>query len=550
MSEFKFNYEEMQKVMSSINEKFESLSDSFEITKKIAKDMDNNPDSAVYGDVGSRLFKLWDANASTFTDFEKNFDVWSETMLAIHKRNEGFAENMLEGFASTALSSDGVMEARVMSALSSGVSYIGSGKDAISVDTLGETTSDGSIKYTNSDGTYYLYKTDDKGNLISVSLHDKNNVVIERKTFDNVNGGLASTINYEDGKAIQTIFDSDGRATILKYKNGNVLGNPDEITYYGSNGKMYLASEADGYYIVKNEAGEVVSTSVDYKQIEPYITAASGNSVTLQSGDSVIIAGNDYTVYGFATKNDGTVVSMFADSDKNLFYLDDNNNMQPVMESYSTFDGYTYKEHNLNATVNSIDAEHEYFYTTPSVNDSSVIQSDTAYSSLKIGEDTAVASSSAVIGSATFVGSSLNNNVNLETTTEKTTPYVGVNVSNSVTTNGIANSTYDDEFNNEMKGIKFVTATGMDTFSGVPQDLTEDTSYVVKIPQNQYVQWDSPSGGIGYEFDTSSAPVYLKWNAEAGGYQMVDEYGNITNSRVFGIDGFNDNGGASGGVWE
>ena len=426
-----------------------------------------------------------------------------------------------------------------------GTTTVGYGDTAVNLTDGVTSDADGRFVYENADGTKYKYATDGNGNLTSITLYDENGNIVDTKNFDIVNGGISSTYSYKDGRLIETRYTESGEQLVLEYDSfdsaGNPVGNPTTVEFLGGNGEKCTAIEVDGSYLVKDSTGKIVITSVDYDKIAPYV-AASGAGTTLSSGDTVKIAESSYTVYGFASTNSGEVIPMYADADGNLYYTDNSGAMQPVMETYQRFNGITFTDVSVPATIDSVDAEHISYYTTMD----GVAAEYPSYSSLSIGELATVDASSDVLGTATFTNGTMNENVSLEST--EGMPYAGINTSNAVTTAGPKLS-YEDEFTNTVNGVNFTTATGMNSFTDLVANPQENQSYVIKIPQNQYVQWDSPDGGTGYEFDTTNS-VYLKWNPEANGYQIVDEYGNVTNDRVFGLDGFNNNGGANGGVWE
>lgn len=549
----KMNYNEtgFTTTMTNLNTQFTILETSFKkLNDTITNSINVSADSGIFGEKGDELLLLWKNNAATFGDFKANFEVWAETMTIVHNRNNAFTEDMLAGFDSNALNLDGVRDARAMAALNSGTAIVGYGNTAVDLTYGVAADGNGRLTYENPDGSAYKYVTDSKGNLISITLYDKDGNIVDTKNFDNINGGISSTYTYNDGVVIETRYDASGNVeTVLEYGSfdsaGNPTGNPTSVVFTGGNGERFTATEVDGSYLITDADNNVVTTSVDYEKIAPYV-ASSADNVTLSSGDTVKIGDTSYSVYGFTTTASGEVISMYADAEGKLFYPDSNGVLQPVMENYQTFNGYTVSDHSVHATVDSVDAKHVSYYTTYNPNGYSTSSEWTSNSTISLGDYATVSASSAVLGTVTFSNGSMDGNVSLESTSGN--PYSGVNVSNSLTTTGPKLS-YEDEFNNKVNGINFTTATSMNSFSQLVANPQENQSYVIKIPQNQYVQWDSPEGGTGYEFDTTNS-VYLKWNPEAGGYQIVDEYGNVTNDRVFGLDGFNDKGGANGGVWE
>ncbi len=550
-----FKYEEMKGVMSEIETEFANLASLLDqASDLILEEAFVTPDSAVFGEVGNQLLNIWDKNDSKFGNFKSNFESWANTMVTLHSRNSSFNDEAVAAFkanATTGLSMDGVQEAREFAALSAGYTQVGyKNGDSVGFSTLDGYSKSGTHRYDIGDNSYLEYTTDENGKMLSLSTYE-NGELKDKKEFSPITGVVSSVIRYTEGKAQKIICDSDGTVlSTIDYDGTNTDVNPNKIEFYGDNGKKFIAVESLGSYILKDSSGKDIMYGVSYDKISPYLQNNSAVDVVLKSGDYVNINGANYNVYGFVQTADG-IVTMYADDKDMLYYLDDHNTLQSVTEIYTTYDGPlgSAQSHSSNATINSIDATHTFVRTNMDISGYGVSMPENAYSSIQIG-DTVVDSSSSVLGTVAFTNGALNSSVKLIDSDSVSVPYSGINHANETTTDGRGISSYQDEFSNVVSGTSVVKATSMDSFA-VPND--QKGTRVVVIPKNQEVQWDSPSGGTGYTFDTSSSDVYLKWipgvDGNQGGYQIVDEFGNAVSDRIFGLDGFNNNGGANGGVW-
>lgn len=381
------------------------------------------------------------------------------------------------------------------------------------------------------------------------------------ETSRNADGKITEvTSTDKDGNTSTIKYDKDGNPLPPEYKDkdGNTLDeNPGSFNEDGSlKGKGENTGDGDGTDDGNgdgNDEGQTPGTQPDTEPSTPETqpgtevettpgteaqepgtevqttpgTETNAASVTLTSGDAVSIDNKSYNVYGFTKTADGQVVTMYADKEGYLYYQDANGNIQQVMETYKQYQGGTsVADVSVPATINSVDASHPQNirgYTVPQ------------QSSLQVG-DLTVASSSDIIGSATFENGSLSNGVSI--TDGNGTAYTGISVDNTVSTNGTVLDSYEGNINQVVNGDTVVTAASMSDFTNYVTK-NPDSNIVIRIPQGQTVQWDPSASVTGYDFDTSDGAVYLKWNSQENGYQMVDEYGNVTNNKVFTLDGFN-----------
>ncbi len=261
----------------------------------------------------------------------------------------------------------------------------------------------------------------------------------------------------------------------------------------------------------------------------------SGELVTYKSGDSVNINGQNYNVYGGFEKANGEVVMMYGDNKGNLYYQNESGQLENVTYTYTQYEngGRQFATRTVNATVNdlgtSINNGVGKLPITLNVGDQKISSLDQVATTITCPN----------VG-----GSPVLNGINNGT-------YIDNQV--GITTDGTLKTSYYGQIDGtSVNGSTIITATAMRDFSDYTR--TQGGDITLKIPQGQYVQWDSPAGGTGYVFSTDNSPVYLRWDSSAAGgngaYHIVDEFGNVSDNRDFTLDGFNDNGGINGGVWK
>lgn len=88
----KFNANNIKTRMGSLDEVFTEFGSTLEDISAIVKSLiDNGAEkSAVHGTVGKFLWKIWDDNSSTFSEFKANFSQWSKAVAVISATNSDF----------------------------------------------------------------------------------------------------------------------------------------------------------------------------------------------------------------------------------------------------------------------------------------------------------------------------------------------------------------------------------------------------------------------------------------------------------------------------
>ena len=406
---------------------------------------------------------------------------------------EGGSEGDTEGGSETGTESETTAETAGYAGYGSDKGKIPEDAIVTEVDSFGGEEGVKAVSWQKDNGEYVTVLFDKDGNEVSAVVSDE--------PFDPNNPNYDSVTEWSDGEGNE--YDKGDYESIL-------TDDPESLGGDGSTGDMDNDGIPDSEDMYYDDTG--VETTAN---------------VTISSGDRVTVNGNEYNVYGFTKTVDGRVVTMYADKEGYLYYQDASGNIQQVLEQYGKKSGsgnYAFNVYETKpATIGSVDATNPGAYAD-------------VPSSLLVG-DVKINESSDIIGTATFENDSLAGNVTI--TDSNGSAYTNINVDNSITTDGSVLQSYEGNVNQVVNGDTVVTASSMSDFSSYVTS-NPDANIVIRIPQGQTIQWDPSNGwGNGYDFNTSNGNVYLKWNSSENGYQICDQYGNITNTKVFTLDGFN-----------
>lgn len=167
---------------------------------------------------GTKLLKLWNDNASTFGDFEANFQKWAQAIAVISNKNSdtdlniraiyGDRGDTLSAFNEKGITTESIADMRERIKL----------EDAALNDFGGNSY------------TYY----DENGNLVSIQKDASGNIV--GKIVKDANGNIISaTYTDSDGNYAAITYDADGNPTITYYdKDGNQISNPGTFNTDGT----------------------------------------------------------------------------------------------------------------------------------------------------------------------------------------------------------------------------------------------------------------------------------------------------------------------------
>lgn len=143
-----FNVDGVQKSMNKLNALFSDFAQKLdEINKYINEQVNQSPDSAVYGELGSKLLNTWNQNASTFGDFYANFENWSAVVSIISANNCNFTKETIAKYKDTGATLEGYHDpknskfskdfAKILEKRRKSVMLENKKTDKISIDTTG-----------------------------------------------------------------------------------------------------------------------------------------------------------------------------------------------------------------------------------------------------------------------------------------------------------------------------------------------------------------------------------------------------------------------------
>ena len=270
--------------MSSLNEKFGKFATKLEeINTRITTEIAVSPGSALYGDVANKYVDLWADNYSTFGDFYKNFDKWSETVVAVSSLDKGFesdAAMLFNKHQSNSLEMTGISDARMRSALEMGATTLGgvalSETEGAEVEDVGDGRK--VVTITLEDGTIYTYVENSEGRMMSLSGTDSNGVQIIQKEFA-INGNVRTSKLNEDGTVSYEEYNSDGELVSTGTCDDNFVPNSFVITDGSGNSKTYTMDDSGNYI---DETGAVVTDSNIINQL---------NDINKQYSDESLLTG-------------------------------------------------------------------------------------------------------------------------------------------------------------------------------------------------------------------------------------------------------------------
>lgn len=217
-----FNVEAVKSQMSTLEGYFNDLSEKLsEINKTVNEEINVGPESAVFGQLGSKLLGTWNANASTFGDFHANFESWSQIVAIIAANNTSFDADTINlykdnGSTLTYATDDGtrltISSLRENKANEQALNYLSSKYDSKNYETSME---DNVLKVKDKDGNAVVEYTVDNGKLKNTKTYDEDgNYSLVMYGVDE-DGNTTSEVKYydKDGKELKdkpSTFNDDG----------------------------------------------------------------------------------------------------------------------------------------------------------------------------------------------------------------------------------------------------------------------------------------------------------------------------------------------------
>ena len=204
MADEKFSVGNVKSKMTVIESYFADFAETLNgINGFVQANVNASLSSSAFGNLGGKLLAIWDHNASTFSDFHRNFDEWAQVVAIIAANNNSFVVDALATYRDTAGSLDGVKEARDFISGNNGMHNMAA---ASNYGTLGDDAKrvlDGAVKVqtfmVNDNNIYgghtYQYE-DSAGNKIE-EYYDNEGLLVGKKVVD------------AEGK--ETFVDKDGK---------------------------------------------------------------------------------------------------------------------------------------------------------------------------------------------------------------------------------------------------------------------------------------------------------------------------------------------------
>ena len=277
MADEKFNVAKVNYKMGQINDHFEEFARTLDkINAFVETNVNASLASSAFGSLGGKLLAIWDHNASTFGDFYKNFDNWSQVVAVITANNNSFAVDAAATYRDTAGSLDGVKEAREIVKENEGLDNIASATGFGMLSSNARSVLDFA----------YMAKT-------------------EKTSNNNIYGG--NTISYTDavGNKVDILYDKDGYLVGKKVtdKNGSV-------TYYDKdNQKVDKLPTAEEYEEQLKKIEEELSSKY-YKDYIQNLKYGSFEKESFKASNGVTI---NYYLYipDYGTEVEGLPVLMY-----------------------------------------------------------------------------------------------------------------------------------------------------------------------------------------------------------------------------------------------
>lgn len=216
-----FNAQDLQTKAGALETAFSEFAQILgEVNTFVNSEVNTSHDKCVFGPgYGTQLLKLWNDNASTFGDFQANFESWSQAIAIIANKNSQTEVDIRaiygdRGDTITAFDENGITNESIAAM-----------RERINLEDTALNDFGGNSY------TYY----DENGNLISVQKDANGNIV--GQIVRDANGNIISeTYTDSDGNYAVITYDGDGNPVVTYYdKDGNVLTTkPDSFNADGS----------------------------------------------------------------------------------------------------------------------------------------------------------------------------------------------------------------------------------------------------------------------------------------------------------------------------
>ncbi len=231
MADEKFSVSGVKGRMTTIQSYFNEFASTLDgINGFIQANVNASLGSSAFGELGGKLLAIWDHNAATFGDFNRNFDEWAQVVAIIAANNSTFAVDASATYRDTAGSLAGVKEAREIVAKNNGMSNIASHSNY------------GGL---NDDAKRVI---DDAYRIQSMQVTENNVYGGRTVAFVNALGALTEIFYDADGTIIgKKVTDKDGKEKFYDGKNTEIpkLPTPQEVEKEKEDAKKKAAEEEE-----------------------------------------------------------------------------------------------------------------------------------------------------------------------------------------------------------------------------------------------------------------------------------------------------------------
>lgn len=313
-SDYKFDIDKLKGKMDEMEQHFATLADTLSNINDAWNTKVNVLDQAIFGNFGGQLLATWEANASTFGDFYKNFENWSAVVSTAIANNIDLEADVINNYKSNGATLDGVDEARKYLANGSKGDTSADAKDVLdrggsgnsSVVSTNNEYGGKTVVYTNSDGKVVAAYYDKDGNLVCKHVYkpsDNGNDTSEDKYYDPYGNELKEKPKVDvdkdkstDGKTEEQQDDSEKQDDSVKQdesseeitNDGGVVDDPattranlpknlqpkDGIEPFYNEAKNFNTyTNSNNHVVVEylNDEGQVIG----YREQETYQTIGS-----------------------------------------------------------------------------------------------------------------------------------------------------------------------------------------------------------------------------------------------------------------------------------
>ena len=309
-----FNLEGIKANIATLQTSFDDFADILkQANDRVISDVNVSCEHCVFGEHGNLLINLWKENASTFHEFNANFEKWSAAMAVITAKNSDFTNVASDIYNNRKISDN----ALTISATANGVDY------ATGYALREDLNDDNAIVGDDGKGNKTISYFDVDGNYIVKTLDANGNVIGIEKSYYTDDGQLVVEKYDAEGKTVlektTTEFDDFGRIVAITSVVGGVTTFTNNT--YDENGRLV-------YTIVKDGAGNVKSSTENTYD-------SNGNLVKVETKENGVVTYSQETKY-----NDNGLVESVTTVENGVTTTESYEYSVPVVDADGNVTGY------------------------------------------------------------------------------------------------------------------------------------------------------------------------------------------------------------------